>query len=122
MPLISTSNPRAGLELYYDYVRRMRRYTWVVLLFLVLGAGGAAVTVLARAPRYESSASLFHQERISTAVLQGPQMAAVQRNMGERYRESLLARSSLVSIIEDTKLNPYPDLLKQRGKGAAVEA
>jgi uncharacterized protein involved in exopolysaccharide biosynthesis len=46
----------------------------------------------------------------------------MQRNIGDRYRELLLARSQLAKIIQDPELNPFPDVLEEDGEELAIEA
>lgn len=62
---------------------------------------------LTRGHRFESWAVLFYQERIQSSILSNRQ-EEVQRNLGDRFRELLLARAQLLQIINDPKLNPYP--------------
>src|SRR5688572_33199187 len=119
--LVAPATPRDKLDRLLDYVRRARRYWWVVLLFILLGGALSVAFALTRPPLFQSGAVLFYQERIQSMVLQGRDAATVQRNIGERYRELLLARSSLTQIIEDPKLNPYPHLVQDDGPERAVE-
>ncbi|HEX5057963.1 MAG TPA: hypothetical protein VFV99_01330, partial [Kofleriaceae bacterium] len=49
-----------------------------------------------------------YQERIRSSLLQGRE-EQVQRGIGDRYRELLLARGQLAQVIADPKLNPFPD-------------
>src|SRR5690349_13030938 len=109
--LVAPATPRDRLDRLLDYVRRAGRYWWVISLFVILGAGLSVAFALTRPPLYQSSAVLFYQERIQSMVLQGRDMASIQRNIGERYRELLLARSSLAQIIKDPKLAPYPKVV-----------
>jgi uncharacterized protein involved in exopolysaccharide biosynthesis len=118
---IAPPTPRDRLDRLLDYVRRALRYWWVVLLFMVLGGALSVAFALTRPPLFQSGAVLFYQERIQSVVLQGRDAATVQRNIGERYRELLLARSSLAQIIKDPKLNPYPEVVASDGEDMAVE-
>ena len=121
MALKIAATPRDRLDRILDYVRRARRYWWVALGFLVLGAGASVAFAVTRPPVFQSSCVLFYQERIQSGVLQGRDAVTMQRNIGERYREVLLARSSLAQIIQDPALNPYPQTSKEEGLEAAVE-
>ncbi|MEZ4366437.1 MAG: hypothetical protein R2939_09140 [Kofleriaceae bacterium] len=56
---------------------------------------------------------LFYQERIQSSVVQGRQAEAVQRDIGDRYRELLLARSQLDKIVNDPELGFAAELAKQ---------
>jgi hypothetical protein len=51
---------------------------------------------------------LFYQERIQTSLLTNRE-EQVQRNIGERYRELLLAHAQLETVIKDPVTNPFPD-------------
>lgn len=86
---------------------------------------GAVLSVLfakTRPKMYRSSATLYYQEHIQTSLLQNRSDAAtLTRNIGERYRELLMARSSLVEIVRNPEVNPYPDILAADGEEAAVE-
>lgn len=118
---LAPATPRDRLDRLLDYVRRARRYWWVVLLFILLGGALSVAFALTRPPLFQSGAVLFYQERIQSVVLQGRDAATVQRNIGERYRELLLARSSLSQIIKDAELNPYPEIVAADGEDFAVE-
>jgi uncharacterized protein involved in exopolysaccharide biosynthesis len=113
--------PRDRLQRLVDYAVRARRYWWIVAVFVVLGGALSVAFAVTRPQQFESSSVLFYQERIQTSLLQGRDAATVQRNIGERYRELLLARSQLSKIIEDPALNPFPDELEDLGLEAAVE-
>jgi len=113
--------PRDRLQRIVDYGVRARRYWWIAFVFIVVGAGLSLVFALTRPQGYASSAVLFYQERIQSSLLQGRDAAVMQRNIGERYRELLLARSQLAKIVEDPALNAYKKELEQDGLEAAVE-
>lgn len=113
--------PRDRLQRLVDYAVRARRYWWIVAAFVVVGGALSVGFAMTRPQQFESTSVLFYQERIQTSLLQGRDAATVQRNIGERYRELLLARSQLSKIIEDPELNPFPDELDDNGLEAAVE-
>ena len=113
--------PRDRLQRLVDYAVRARRYWWIVAAFVVVGGALSVGFAMTRPQHFESTSVLFYQERIQTSLLQGRDAATVQRNIGERYRELLLARSQLSKIIEDPELNPFPDELASEGLEAAVE-
>jgi capsular polysaccharide biosynthesis protein len=100
---------------------RARRYWWLVAGLIVIGGGLSFGFAVTRPKVYESGAVLYYQERLQTSLLQNRDVSTMHRNIGERYRELLLARSSLVEIVRDEKLNPYPDVVKSDGEEAAVE-
>lgn len=113
--------PRDRLQRLVDYAVRARRYWWIVAAFVVVGAALSVGFAMTRPQHFQSTSVLFYQERIQSSLLQGRDAATVQRNIGERYRELLLARSQLAKIIEDPELNPFPDELADEGLEAAVE-
>ena len=116
-----TTTPRDRLDRLVDYVRKARRYWWIVAGAVVLGAVLSVVFAVTRPPKYKSWSTLFYQERIQSALLQGRQADQQQRNIGERYRELLLSRDVLAQVVQDPAINPYPDELAKDGVDAAVE-
>lgn len=121
MALTAVQTPRDRLQRILDYGVRARRYWWIVAAFVVVGGALSVGFALLQPQTFQSSAVLFHQERIQSSLLQGRDAAVIQRNIGERYRELLLARSQLAKIIENPELNPFPDELEAHGLEAAVE-
>src|SRR5688572_5203886 len=110
---------RDKLDLLLAFIRRAARYWWLVMLVVLLGAGLSVVFAITRKPLYESSAALFYHERIMTNMLQGREAAAASRNIGERYRELLMARSLLQKVV--TKYELFPEIVAEEGVEAAVE-
>jgi uncharacterized protein involved in exopolysaccharide biosynthesis len=119
--IAASPTPRDRLERLVDYVRKARRYWWIVAGAIVLGAALSVVFAVTRPAKYKSWSVLFYQERIQSALLQGRQATENQRNIGERYRELLLSRDLLAKVVEDPAINPYPDELAKDGVDAAVE-
>lgn len=117
----AAATPREKLDRILQYVMRARRYWWLVAGLMVAGGVLSFSFALTRPKVYESGAVLYYQERLQTSLLQNRDVSTMHRNIGERYRELLLARSSLIEIIKDEKLNPYPDVVKSEGEEAAVE-
>jgi uncharacterized protein involved in exopolysaccharide biosynthesis len=115
------TTPRDRLDRLIDYGRKATRYWWLIAGAIVLGGVLSVVFAVTRPPAYRSWSVLFYQERIQSNVLRGGDPNAAQRNIGERYRELLLARSQLAQIVEDPALNPFPDVLEKDGTDAAVE-
>jgi polysaccharide biosynthesis transport protein len=100
--------PREKLQRLIDLGRKTTRYWWLVAVFALVGAALTLAFVLIRPKKFQSYAVLFYQERIQTSLLSNRE-EQVQRNIGDRYRELLLARGQLEQIIRDPKLNPFPD-------------
>lgn len=100
--------PREKLQRLVDLGRKTTRYWWLVAVFATIGAALTLAFVLIRPKKYQSYAVLFYQERIQTSLLSNRE-EVVQRNIGDRYRELLLARAQLEKIVSDPKMNPFPD-------------
>ncbi len=114
--------PRDRLGRLVDFGHKALRYWWLLPIFFVLGAGLSVFFALKIQPKYQSWSVIFYQEKISSSMMQGRQVEQAQRNIGDRYREMLMARSLLAHVIEDAKVNPYPELAKAEGNDAAVDA
>jgi uncharacterized protein involved in exopolysaccharide biosynthesis len=103
---LATITPRDRLQRGVDLGRKTTRYWWLVLALAVGGAAISLTFALTRPRRFESWAVLFYQERIQSSILSNRQ-EEVQRNLGDRFRELLLARAQLAQIIADPKLNAF---------------
>lgn len=100
--------PRDKLQRLVDLGRKTWRYAWLVGVFVLAGAVLAGAFAFLRPKKFQSYSVLFYQERIQTSLLSNRE-EQVQRNIGDRYRELLLARAQLALIVDDPKLNPFPD-------------
>jgi uncharacterized protein involved in exopolysaccharide biosynthesis len=94
------------------------RYWWLVAVFAVVGGALSLSFAMLRAKKYQSWATLFYQERIQTQLLSPTREEVAQRNIGDKYRELLLARAQLEKIVTDPALNPYP---KESDKDVAID-
>jgi hypothetical protein len=101
--------PRDRLQRLVDLGRKTTRYWWLVAVAGFLGGVLSLGFALTRGHRYESWAVLFYQERIQSSILSNRQEETI-RNLGDRFRELLLARQQLLQIIHDPKINPYPGM------------
>ncbi|HET9992655.1 MAG TPA: hypothetical protein VFQ65_29175, partial [Kofleriaceae bacterium] len=101
--------PRDRLQRLVDLGRKTTRYWWLVAVAGFLGGVLSLGFALTRGHRYESWAVLFYQERIQSSILSNRQEETI-RNLGDRFRELLLARQQLLQIINDPKTNPYPGM------------
>ncbi len=106
---LSQITPRDKLQRLVDLGRKAVRYWWLVALFAVVGGALSLAFAMFKEKKYVSWATLFYQERIQTQVMSPTREEIAQRNIGDRYRELLLARSQLDQIINDPKLNPFPE-------------
>ena len=100
--------PRDRLQRLVDLGRKTGRYWWLVAVFAVAGAALSLAFAVTRQKKYQSWATLFYQERIQSALLSPGREEAATRNIGDRYREILLARPQLEQIISDPTLDPFP--------------
>ena len=105
----STVTPRDRLQRLVDLGKKTLRYWWLVAVCAVVGGALSLAFALTRPRNYQSYAVLFYQERIQSSLLSNRE-EQVQRNIGDRYRELLLARGLLEQIVSDPKLNPYPEI------------
>lgn len=115
-----TLTPRDRLGRLVDFGHKALRYWWLLPIFFALGAGLSVFFALKIKPKYQSWSVIFYQEKISSSMIQGRQVEQV-RNIGDRYREMLLARSLLLKVVEDPQVNPFPALAKAEGNDAAVD-
>lgn len=91
-----------------DLARKTWRYWWLMAIFAVAGGGLSLAFAITRPKQFQSWTTLFYQERIESQLLSPNREEVAQRNIGDRYRELLLARAQLLPIIEDPKLDPFP--------------
>ena len=106
---ITAVTPRDRLQHLVDLGRKTLRYWWLIGLFAVVGGALSLAFAQQRPKRFQSWATIFYQERIQSSLLSPNREEMVQRNIGDKYRELLLARAQLTQIIEDPKLNPFAD-------------
>jgi uncharacterized protein involved in exopolysaccharide biosynthesis len=105
---VTTMTPRDKLQRIVDLGRKTRRYWWLVVIFAIAGGTLSLAFALIRPKNYQSYSVLFYQERIRSSLLSNRE-EVVQRNIGDRYRELLLARSQLAQIVNDPQLNAFAD-------------
>ena len=105
---LSPITPRDRLQRLVDLARQTLRYWWLIAVFAVVGVGLSLAFALTRPRNYLSWVTLFYQERIQSQLLSPNREETAQRNIGDRYRELLLARRQLDQIINDPTLDPYP--------------
>jgi uncharacterized protein involved in exopolysaccharide biosynthesis len=105
---LSQITPRDRLQRLADLGRKTLRYWWLIAVFAVVGGGLSLAFAMLKARNYQSWATLFYQERIQSQLLSPNREEINQRNIGDKYRELLLARSQLAQIVNDPKLNPFP--------------
>ncbi len=106
---LSPITPRDRLQRLIDLGRKAVRLWWLVALFAVVGGGLSFAFAMTRPKAYQSWATVFYQERIQSSLLQNRE-ETTQRNIGDRYRELLLARDQLEQVLTDKTTNPFPEL------------
>jgi uncharacterized protein involved in exopolysaccharide biosynthesis len=106
---LSPITPRDRLQRLVDLGRKTWRYWWLIAVFAVAGGGLSLAFAMTRPRSYQSFATLFYQERIQSALVSPNREEVAQRNIGDRYREILLARNQLIQIINDPNLDPFPN-------------
>ncbi len=118
-PTVTTARDR--LDQLIRFGHRASRYWWLTAGVIIIGGVLSVLFAMSRPKMYQSGAVLYYQERLQTSLLQNRDTSTQHRNIGERYREILLARSSLVEIVRDPTINPLPDVVDSEGEEAAVE-
>src|SRR5215467_7596601 len=110
--------PRDRLQRLVDLARKTWRYWWLIAVFAVAGGALSLAFAMTRPKKFLSWATLFYQERIQSQLLSPGREEAATRNIGDRYRELLLARPQLDQIISDPALDPFP---KERNPEIKIE-
>lgn len=100
--------PRDKLHRLADLASKTLRYWWLMLTIAIVGGALSLGFATFRTKRYQSWATLFYQEQIQSQLMAPNREEVAQRNIGDRYRELLLARSQLEQILDDPKLDPFP--------------
>ncbi len=110
--------PRDRLQHLLDLGRKTMRYWWLIAAFAVVGGALSFAFAMLRTKNYQSWSTLFYQERIQSQLLTPNREEVAQRNIGDKYRELLLAREQLGRIVADPALNPFPE---ERDKDVAID-
>jgi hypothetical protein len=105
---ITAVTPRDRLQRLVDLGRKTMRYWWLVGVCAVVGGALSLAFATKRPKTFQSWSTIFYQERIQSSLLSPNREEMVQRNIGDKYRELLLARPQLIQITGDPKLNPFP--------------
>ncbi|HEY4176078.1 MAG TPA: hypothetical protein VGM90_04575 [Kofleriaceae bacterium] len=106
--MTGTSTPHDKLQRASDVFRKTARHWWLIALFGLAGGALALSFAVFKAKNFQSWSTMFYQERIQSSLMTPGHEEMVQRNIGDRYRELLLARAQLETIIKDPKLDPFP--------------
>jgi uncharacterized protein involved in exopolysaccharide biosynthesis len=106
---LSPITPRDRLQRLVDLGRKTWRYWWLVAVFAVVGGCLSLAFAVLRPRVYMSWATLFYQERIASQLLTPGHEEMATRNIGDRFRELILAHPQLDQILADPTLDPFPD-------------
>ncbi len=106
---ISSITPRDRLQRLGDLGRKTLRYWWLIAVFAVVGGGLSFAFAMFKGRSYQSWSTLFYQERIQSQLLTPNREEVAQRNIGDKYRELLIARPQLEPVLADPALNPFPE-------------
>lgn len=110
-PLIARDN----LQSVVRFLRRTVRFWWVALATLVVGGALTGVVAHYRVKQWKSEAVVYYQEGLQWTTNEGMST----RRIGQRLRDTLLARAELAKLIEELDL--YPLLVKTGRTSDAVE-
>lgn len=110
-PLIARDHLQPAIRL----LRRMAGHWGVGVLAFAVGLAGTAAVSSLRPRQYRSEAVVHYREGMQWTTNEGQGV----RRIGQRLKDTLLARSQLAKVIEDLGL--YPDLVKNGRIGDAVE-
>src|ERR1041384_3663816 len=106
---LSPITPRDRLQRLVDLCRNTWRCWWRVAVSAGAGGGLSLVFALTRPRLYMSWSTLFYQERIQSQLLSPNREDIATRNVGDRFRELLLAHPQLDQILNDPQLDPFPN-------------
>lgn len=108
--------PRDQFDWIFKLVRRAWRHAWLAIAIAVIGAAITVYVVSGRGLAYMSEAVVFYQEGVSLNLgNEGP----TARKMGQRLKETVLARPKIQALIEEFKLEPR--LVAQHKMADAVD-
>jgi uncharacterized protein involved in exopolysaccharide biosynthesis len=110
--------PRDHLDSLVKLGRRALRFWWIALVTGAIGAAVTAGVTRMRRPQFLSQAVVYYQEGIQWNF-SGAEGVASTRRVGQRLKETLLARSRLQKIVEELRV--YPHLLATDKVADAVE-
>ena len=110
-PLIA----RDHLQPAFRFLRRMAGHWLVGVIAFAVGIAGTAAVAKLRPREYRSEAVVHYREGLQWTTSEGQGA----RRIGQRLKDTLLARAQLAKVIEELGL--YPELVKKGQLGDAVE-
>lgn len=108
MPLTPFTS-RDRLQQLLDLGRKTWRHGWLIAVFAGVGTALSLAFAIAQPRTYRSWSTVFYQQPIGSDLLLPGRKEAATRDLGDRYRELLLARPQLEQIVSDPSLDPFPD-------------
>ena len=108
MPLTPFTS-RDRLQQLLDLGRKTWRHGWLIAVFAGVGTALSLAFAIAQPRTYRSWSTVFYQQPIASDLLLPGRKEAATRDLGDRYRELLLARPQLEQIVSDRSLDPFPD-------------
>jgi uncharacterized protein involved in exopolysaccharide biosynthesis len=111
--------PREQVDVALGLLKRVARFWWVASIGVGLGIVACVVFLMMFRPKFRSETVILYREGIRSNVLGGEVGGGADRNIGNRLRELLLARTRLEKLVEEFKL--YQDVVERRGMIDAVE-
>jgi uncharacterized protein involved in exopolysaccharide biosynthesis len=108
MPLTPFTS-RDRLQQLLDLGRKTWRHGWLIAVFAVVGTALSLAFAIAQPRSYRSWSTVFYQQPIGSDLLLPGRKEAATRDLGDRYRELLLARPQLEQVVSDRSLDPFPD-------------
>jgi protein tyrosine kinase modulator len=107
--------PSDHLVFVVRLARRTVRFWWVGAAILVVGIVATVAFARVQVKRYLSEAVVYYQEGLSWTANEGTS----PRRIGQRLKDTLLARTQLAKVIEDLDL--FPNALAAGKMSEAVE-
>jgi uncharacterized protein involved in exopolysaccharide biosynthesis len=108
---------RAQLDSALAFLRRARRFWWVIAATLAVGALACAVFLLVKRPTFRSETVILYSEPIRPAE-EGGDAPTNPRGAAVRLEELLLSRSQLERLVRELDL--YPEVVADYGLVDAV--
>lgn len=107
--------PGDHLQPALELARRTLRFWRPAVAVLAIGVVGTLLVHQLRPKRYRSEAVLYYREGLQWS----PNEASSARRVGQRLKETLLARAQLAKVVEE--MNLYPEMVRSGRTAEAVE-
>jgi hypothetical protein len=107
--------PGDHLQPALELAGRTLRFWRPAVAVLAIGVVGTLLVYQLRPKRYRSEAVLYYREGLQW----NPNEASSARRVGQRLKETLLARAQLAKVVEE--MNLYPEMVRSGRTAEAVE-